>query len=191
MCGEARLILTSHNTVPNIAAIIADKTSLRVLRQQLEMVRQGNLCLMDYYDEVEKKLTLVTNKIVMTHDEQAATILNSEVRDDALHAFMSGLQRPLKAFVLPAQPKDLSSALALAREAEYSIERSIFTASYANAIEDRGQPNENNKQGNRQPATPNRGQEKNPHYVGKQPLYKTQQGNNINHKGQEGQPSQP
>ncbi|KAH8292865.1 hypothetical protein KR044_001667, partial [Drosophila immigrans] len=94
VCGAARSALTSHNTVLNIDAIIArldctyaDKTSLRVLRQQLEMVRQGDLGLLEYYDEVERKLTLVTNKIVMTHDEQAATILNNEVRSDALHAF--------------------------------------------------------------------------------------------------------
>jgi len=84
----------------------------------LEMVRQGDLPLMQYYDEVEKKLTLVTNKIVMTHEQEGADLLNAEVRADALHAFISGLKKPLRAVVFPAQPKDLPSALALAREEE-------------------------------------------------------------------------
>jgi len=101
------------------------------------MVHQRDADLMAYYDEVERKLTLVTNKIVMSHSADTATILNKEVRDDALHAFITGLKRPLKALVLPAQPKDLPSALALAREAENSIERSAFAASYAKAIEDK------------------------------------------------------
>lgn len=175
VCGAARAVLTSHNTVLNFDAIIArldctyaDKTSLRVLRQQLEMVRQGDLDLMDYYDEVEKKLTLVTNKIVMTHDEQAATILNTEIRSDALHAFMAGLKRSLKSYVIPAQPKDLPSALALAREAESSIERSAFAASYAKAIEDKGHTGESNRQGRNAQPRQGKGFEKNPHFVVKQ-----------------------
>lgn len=140
ICGNARALLTSHNTVLNFDAILArldctyaDKTSLRVLRQNLEMVQQRDADLMAYYDEVERKLTLVTNKIVMSHSADTATILNKEVRDDALHAFFARLKRPLKALVLPAQPKDLTTALALAREAENSIVRSAFAASYAKA----------------------------------------------------------
>ncbi|KAH8334815.1 hypothetical protein KR067_012428 [Drosophila pandora] len=87
ICGPARSLLTSHNTVLNFDAILArldclyaDKTSLRVLWQNLEMVRQGDADLMAYYDEVERKLTLVTNKIVMSHNSETATILNKEVR---------------------------------------------------------------------------------------------------------------
>lgn len=88
------------------------------------MVRQGDLTLLEYYDEVEKKLTLVTNKIMMIHEAMQATLLNDEVRGVVLHAFILGLKRPLKVIVFPAQPKDLASALALAREAQASIERS-------------------------------------------------------------------
>ncbi|KAH8274925.1 hypothetical protein KR018_000893, partial [Drosophila ironensis] len=94
ICGAARSLLTSHNTVLNFDAILArldctyaDKTSLRVPRQNLEMVRQGDADIMAYYDEVERKLTLVTNKIVMSHNSDITTILNKEVRNDALHAF--------------------------------------------------------------------------------------------------------
>jgi len=55
------------------------------------MVQQRDADLMAYYDEVERKLTLVMNKIVMSYSADTATILNKEVRDDALHAFIAGL----------------------------------------------------------------------------------------------------
>jgi len=42
---------------------------------------------MVYYDEVE-----------------TSSILNKEVRDDALHAFIAGLKRPFKSLVLPELP---------------------------------------------------------------------------------------
>jgi len=184
ICGPARSLLTSHNTVLNFDAIIArldctyaDKTSLRVLRQNLEMVRQGDSDLMAYYDEVERKLTLVTNKIVMSHNSDTATILNKEVRDDALHAFIAGLKRPLKSLVLPAQPKDLPSALALAREAENSIERSAFAASYAKAIEDKSHCNEGNRRNSKSQGKQWRGEDKNPHFVPKQNQNKSHENN--------------
>lgn len=126
--GPALALLVSHNTVLNFKAILAsldcsyaDKTSLRLLRQELESVRQGDQTFMQYYDEVERKLTLVTNKIVMTHDDERASLLNTEVRADALHVFISGLKKSLRSVVFPAQPKDLPAALALAREAEGCI----------------------------------------------------------------------
>lgn len=184
--GTARAVLTSHNTVLNFDAIIArldctyaDKTSLRVLRQQLELDRQGDLELMDYYDEVEKKLTLVTNKVVMTHNDQAAAIICAEVRDDALHAFMAGLKRSLKALVIPAKPKDLPSALAAAREAENSIERSAFAASYARVVEERNHFQENGRNGNRNQNRQGRGQERNPHFVANQGQNKAQQNDHV------------
>jgi len=48
---------------------------------------------LQYHDEVERKLTLVTNKIVMSHDIERATLLNTEVRADALHVLNSGLKK--------------------------------------------------------------------------------------------------
>ncbi|KAH8324961.1 hypothetical protein KR074_000412, partial [Drosophila pseudoananassae] len=161
--GPARALLVSHNTVLNFDAILArldcsyaDKTSLRLLRLKSDQ------SLMQYYDEVERKLTLVTNKIVMSHDIERATLLNNEVRADALHVFISGLKKNLRAVVFPAQPKDLPSALALAREAEASIERSQFVATYARAME---QKTQNSDFRRTQFRTPDKqGNEKNPHY---------------------------
>lgn len=182
ICGNARALLTSHNTVLNFDAILArldctyaDKTSLRVLRQNLEMVQQRDADLMAYYDEVERKLTLVTNKIVMSHNPDTAAILNKEVRDDALHAFIAGLKRPLKALVLPAQPKDLPSALALAREAENSIERSVFAASYAKAMEDKTLLTDGNKRNTKFQGKQWKSEDKNPHFLPKHSQNKPQE----------------
>lgn len=190
--GTAGALLVSHNTVLNFDAILArldctysDKTSLRLLRQGLEMVRQGDMPLMQYYDEVEKKLTLVTNKIVMTHEQEVADLLNSEVR--ALHAFISGLKKSLRSVVFPAQPKDLPSALALARKAESSIERSMFANSYAKAVEERAQGTEINK--SRSYGKPGRynkevqHQDKNPHFV-KRPKGNPQEQTNRDNQSQ-------
>jgi len=75
--GPALALLISHNTVLNFDAILArldcsyaDKTSLRLLRQQLEAVRQSDQSLMQYYEEIERKLTLVTNKTITSHTAQ-------------------------------------------------------------------------------------------------------------------------
>jgi len=196
--GTAGALLVSHNTVLNFDAILArldctysDKTSLRLLRQGLEMVRQGDMSLMQYYDEVEKKLTLVTNKIVMTHEQEGADWLNSEVRADALHAFISDLKKSLRSVVFPAQPKDLPSALALAREADSSIERSMFANSYAKAVEERAQGAEINK--SRSYGKPGRynkedqNQDKNPHFV-KRPKGNSQEQTNRDNQSQAPQP---
>lgn len=121
--------------------IYASKTSLRTLRKNLEMVRQGDFELMKYYGQGKKKLTLVTNKVFMSHDPDTATNLNKEVRDDPLHALMAALKKSLKSLVLLAKLNGLPPALALSRETENIIERST---SYANAMEDKSYSNEGN-----------------------------------------------
>lgn len=131
------------------------------------MVRQGDLALMQYYNELEKKLTLGTNKIVMTHEQEGADLLNVELRVDALHAFKNSF----RARVFLAQPKDLPSARALAREAEASIERSMFANSYAKAVEERAQTSDNKEE---------QGQDRNPHFVRRQKGYANGQTNNDN-----------
>jgi len=121
----AAAVLSSFNTVLNFHAILArldftyaDKTPTHVIQQELSLSRQGDLPLLKYYDEVEETLTLLTNKIVMTHDAASASVLNEKFREDALHVFVSGLKKSLKVAVFPAQPRDLPTALALAQEAE-------------------------------------------------------------------------
>lgn len=110
---------------------------------------------MQYYDEVQKRFALVTNTVVMSHEHEAADLINIEIRTAALHTFISGLKNQLRAIVFPAQLRDLSSTLTLAKEAEDSIERSMFANSYAKVVEERNQAAENSK---------NLGQEKTPHF---------------------------
>jgi len=120
--GSADAVLASFNTV-------------------LNFMRLGDMPLAKYYDEVEKKLTLLTNKTLMSHDTAAATVLNEKYRSDALHTFISGLKNSLKMAVFPAKPKDLPTALALAQEAQSSHERSVFAATFArHADEKSGKP---------------------------------------------------
>lgn len=94
---------------------------------------------------------------------------------------ISGLKKSLRAVV---QPKDLPSALALAREAEASIERSIFATSYAKAVEERAQTSGNgkgrfqNRQG--KDNKEEQGQDRNPHFVRRQKGNGNGQTNNDN-----------
>jgi len=120
--GDADAMLASHNTVLNFRAIIdrldntyTDKTPIQVLTQELNFLGQGELSLTQYYNNIRQKLTLLTNKTLMTQDTVSATILNKKFREDALHAFISGLKKFLRTAVFPAQPRDLPTALALAR----------------------------------------------------------------------------
>jgi len=81
----------------------ANKTPVRVIQQELDTMRQGELSLNKYYDEIEKKLTLLTNKTLISHEPSAAAVLNQKFRSDALHTFVSGLRKPLRLAVFPAQ----------------------------------------------------------------------------------------
>jgi len=80
-----------------------------------------------------------------------------------------GFKKYIRGVVFPAQPKDLPSALTLAREVEASIERSMFANFYAKAVKDRVQTSGNGKssfhcrQG--KASKDEQGQDRNPHFV--------------------------
>lgn len=63
--------------------------------------------------------------------------MSEEVREDVLHAFVTGLRKGLRSVVLPAHPKDLPSALALPRDTEAILERRAFSVSYSKAKEEK------------------------------------------------------
>lgn len=95
--GSADMILSSFDTPLNFKAIInrlnftyADKRPVYLIEQAMSTLRQGNLTLLQYYDEVEKKLTLLINKTIMTYDSIVAAPLNEKYRADALRVFISG-----------------------------------------------------------------------------------------------------
>lgn len=60
-------------------------------------MRQGQRTIIQFYDEVERKLTAIVNKVMMSHEGDNPLIksLNQKYRDDALRVFVSGPRRPL------------------------------------------------------------------------------------------------
>ena len=121
--GQADMVLSSFNTVLNFKAIIArldftysDKRPIYLIEQELSTLRQGNMTLLEFYDEVENKLTLLTNKTTMSYESVVANCMNEKYRMDALRVFISGIKKDLSNVLFSARPSDLPSALALAQE---------------------------------------------------------------------------
>jgi len=110
---------------------------MHVIEQEMDTLRQGNLSLLQYYDEVERKLTLLTNKATRSYEASAAQVLCEKFRDDALRVFISGLKRSLTDVLFSARPKDMPSALALAQGVESNHERYTFASSFARSQKDR------------------------------------------------------
>ncbi|KAH8386011.1 hypothetical protein KR093_004339, partial [Drosophila rubida] len=106
---------------------------------------EGEMPLLKYYDEIEKKLTLLTNKTLMSYDAAAALVINEKYRSEALQTFVSGLKKSLKVAVFPSQPKDLPTALAIAQEAEASNDRYAFAANYAKYSDEKIQRQQSQK----------------------------------------------
>lgn len=109
--GPADAVLASFNTVLNFHAIIArldftyaDKRPIYLIEQELSTLRQGNQSLTSYYDEVERKLTLLTNKTIMSYATEIAAPINEKYRADAMRVFVSGLKKSLSDVLFAAQP---------------------------------------------------------------------------------------
>lgn len=142
--GPADGVLASFGTVLNFKAMIArldftysDKRPIYIIEQEMSTLQQGNLSVLKFFDEVEKKLTLLTNKTVMTYDRNLAFTINEKYRSDALRVFISGLKKPLCDILFASRPKDLPSALALAQEVESNHARYVFPTTFASRNEER------------------------------------------------------
>lgn len=164
--GSADMVLSSFNTVLNFKAIIArldftysDKRPIYLIEQELSTLRQGNMTLLQYYDEVEKKLTLLTNKSTMTYDSTISISMNEKYRMDALRVFISGTKKDLSNVLFSARPADLPSALALAQEVESNRERYLFASNYAKSRDDR------DRQRVEPQSVPGNTSNKNPHFT--------------------------
>ncbi|XP_037924348.1 uncharacterized protein LOC119660042 [Hermetia illucens] len=138
--GAADTVLSSFSTPLNFEAILSrldhtysDKRSLRLLEQQLSTLRQARMSIDQYYDTVEKQLTLITNKAIMQYsgDVDSLKLHNNKYRGDALRVFISGLNRPLSNVLFSSRPVDLPTALALAHELQMNQERSAFANAFA------------------------------------------------------------
>lgn len=132
--------LSAFNTPLNFKAIIArldqlyaDKRPLHILESQLNTLRQGQMSINEYYDAVDKQLTLIVNKIIMTHsnNEELTSAFTEKARENALRVFISGLRRPLCDTLFAASPPDLPSALAVAQELQHNRQRYEFAQTYA------------------------------------------------------------
>uniref|UniRef100_W8C9C9 Retrovirus-related Gag polyprotein from transposon gypsy n=1 Tax=Ceratitis capitata TaxID=7213 RepID=W8C9C9_CERCA len=134
--------LSSFNTPLNFNAIIfrldqlyADKRPLYILENELNTLRQGRLTIDEYYAAVDKQLTLIINKNIMTNsgNETLTSAFNERARENALRVFISGLRRPLCDTLFSASPPDLPSALAIAQELQHIRSRYEFAQTYASA----------------------------------------------------------
>lgn len=99
----------------------------------MSILRQGNLQITEYFDKVDKQLTLIINKQIMSHsgNSQVINALNDRARENALRVFISGLRRPLCDILFSTRPKDLPTALAVAQELETSHKRYDFASTFA------------------------------------------------------------
>lgn len=137
---SANTTISSHNTVLNFKAILArldqtyaDKRPLHVLENELSILRQDNLTITDFYDQVDKQLTLIINKQMMSFHGQDALVatLIERSRENALRVFISGLRRPLCDILFSAKPSDFPTALVTAQELEVNRRRNDFAMAYA------------------------------------------------------------
>lgn len=176
--NAADMVLSSFDTPLNFRAIInrldftyADKRPIYLIEQELSTLRQGNLTLLQYYDEVEKKLTLLINKTIMTYDANVASSLNEKYRADALRVFISGTRKTLSDVLFSARPTDLPSALALAQEVESNHDRYMFATNFARSLEEKAQRTVQKQQGRDRNLT----QDPKYNQPGKSPYYKKQE----------------
>ncbi len=139
--NEANDVLTNHGTVLNFDAIIArldfaysDKRPIHIIEQELSVLRQGTMTVIEYYNLVNKKLTLLINKTIMTHGNSAEITkeLNKRNRNHALRIFITGLNEPLRDIIFSLNPQDLPDALAKAQELESNNQRARFAQNFAN-----------------------------------------------------------
>jgi len=65
---------------------------MHVIEQELGTLRQGGLTLLQYYDEVEKKLTLLTIKVNMTYEAAMVKVLCDKAQPHGC-AFLGKTQR--------------------------------------------------------------------------------------------------
>lgn len=173
--GAADAVLSSFNTVLNFSAIIsrldftyADKRPIYLIEQELSTLRQGSMSCLEFYDEVEKKLTLLANKTIMSYESGVADTINEKYRADALRVFISGLRKPLCDILFASRPSDLPSALALAQEVDANNERYAFAMNFANRFQEKPIRSQN-PVNLRSPNLEHGVGHKNPHYsVGKQ-----------------------
>ncbi len=137
--NDANDILSNHGTVLNFDAILArldfayaDKRPAHIIEQEMSILRQGTSSIIEYYNKVNEKLTLLINKTIMTYgsDNAVTKELNAKNRRDALRIFITGLNGNLANIIFSLSPSDLPNALAKAQELESNNMRAIFASQF-------------------------------------------------------------
>lgn len=150
--GNANDTLTNHGTVLNLDAIMsrldfayADKRPLHIIEQQLSVLRQGSMTILEYYNIVNKTLTMLINKTIMTHGSNStlATEMNLRHRQNALRIFITGLNPPLANILFSLGPEDLPNALAKAQELESNNLRANFAFQFSKNNNSSNRPQNN------------------------------------------------
>ncbi|EAL58749.1 gag protein [Wolbachia endosymbiont of Drosophila ananassae] len=133
--GKANDALTNHGTVLNFDAILArldfvfsDKRPIHIIEQELSVLTQNRFSVMDFYNLVNKKLTLLINKTIMTYGKEnpITTEANLRHRQNALRVFITGLNGPISGMLFSLNPPDLPNALARVQEMESNHMRAQF-----------------------------------------------------------------
>lgn len=136
--GTASETLTNYNTVLNFDAIIArldftyaDKRPIYIIEQEMIVLQQKNLSIEEFYDEVNKKLNALINKINMTHRERGiAEAMISDAADKALRTFVTGLTGHFGRILYASNPATLPEAYAKLQTIINDQERIKFANQY-------------------------------------------------------------
>jgi len=74
----------------------------------------------EYYNEVNKKMTLLINKTIMTYGKNSLITkeTNKTIRSNALRIFISGLNGSISETLFSLNPQDFPNALAKVQELE-------------------------------------------------------------------------
>lgn len=101
------------------------------------------MTVLEYYNLVNKKLTLLTNKTIMTYGNKADVIneMNVKNRDSALRIFITGLNGNLSQVLFSIKPENLPNALAKAQELEANYQRANFAYNYYARSQPTSNPN--------------------------------------------------
>lgn len=83
------------------------------------------------------KLTLLTNKAIMSLDPAQAQYANENYGADASRTFISGLKRNLTDELNSSKSEDLPIALAMALEIEANHDRHSFASNFAKTLKER------------------------------------------------------
>lgn len=140
--GRANDLLANENVPlswPHISQCLtnhyADRRDLHTLEHQLLTIRQGKSTSIEFYNEVNKYLTIILNKInCIESNPQAIHALNSHYKIKATKAFVNGLNGSLPKFISSSNPPDLPTALHLCKQQEDLGTLNEFTRQFQKPI---------------------------------------------------------